>query len=214
MEYFTVRNWRKFQHYKDRNPPWVKLHFELLSSQDWVMLADASRCLLVACILIASRNDGKIPQNTEYLRRVAYLDNVDFKPLIDIGFLESASICVQMIPNARPETETYKEETPMSLTGVNGISGVRKRKTRNRISYTPEFESFWSEYPRGVGKGEAFIEWRKVLDDGYPAEKVIRSAKQFAEDMRREGRDESKIRHACRFLKKDFWKDFCFKEAE
>ena len=37
MEYFTVRNWRKFQHYTDRNPPWIKLHFEMLSSADWVV---------------------------------------------------------------------------------------------------------------------------------------------------------------------------------
>jgi len=25
-----VKNWGKFQHYKDRNPPWIKLHRGLL----------------------------------------------------------------------------------------------------------------------------------------------------------------------------------------
>jgi len=33
-----VKNWEKYQHYKDRNPPWIKLHFELLTSADWVPL--------------------------------------------------------------------------------------------------------------------------------------------------------------------------------
>lgn len=29
--HFKVRNWEQFQHYKDRNPPWIKLHFALLA---------------------------------------------------------------------------------------------------------------------------------------------------------------------------------------
>ena len=96
MEYFTVRNWRKYQHYTDRNPPWIKLHFEILSSPDWVMLADESRVLLVACMLIASRNEGRVPNNPEYIKRLCYMKKVAFKPLIDIGFLEYASGCKQL----------------------------------------------------------------------------------------------------------------------
>ena len=77
------------------------------------MLADASRVLAVASILIASRNEGKIPLDEEYMKRVAYLSSVDFKPLIDIGFLERASKCTQLRTNALPELETeYKESTP------------------------------------------------------------------------------------------------------
>jgi hypothetical protein len=26
VQYFTVKNWLKHQHYKDRRPPWIKLH--------------------------------------------------------------------------------------------------------------------------------------------------------------------------------------------
>jgi hypothetical protein len=109
-----VKNWEKFQHYKDRNPPWIKLHFEILSSADWVMLDDASRVLAVACMLIASRNDGHVPENPDYIKRVAYLNQKpNFKPLIDCGFLEP---CKQMLADAsklqadaRPETETETE---------------------------------------------------------------------------------------------------------
>lgn len=107
---YRVRNWRQFQHYKDRNPPWIKLHFAMLSSRDWVMLDDASRVLAIACMLIASRNDGLIHNDPDYLRRVAYLSNVDFKPLIDCGFLEVASETEQMLATARPETEERRGE--------------------------------------------------------------------------------------------------------
>lgn len=88
---YKVKNWEQFQHYSDRNPPWIKLHFSLLSSEDWVMLSDASRLLAVVIMLIASRDKGAIDGSSkglQYLQRVAYLDKKpNLKPLIDTGFL-------------------------------------------------------------------------------------------------------------------------------
>ena len=55
---FKVKNWEQFQHYKDRNPPWIKMHFAVLASEDWVLLDDSSRVLMVACMLVASRMRG------------------------------------------------------------------------------------------------------------------------------------------------------------
>ena len=118
---YKVKNWTEFQHYRDRNPPWIKLHFSLLASEDWVTLDDASRVLAVACMLIASRNNGEVPNNPDYMRRVAYLNSTpNFKPLIDCGFLECASNMLadasamladasNLQANARPETETETE---------------------------------------------------------------------------------------------------------
>lgn len=117
MSTYIVRNWNKFQHYKDRNPPWIKLHFELLSSADWVTLDDASRVLAVACMLVASRNGGHIDGSARglmYLQRVAYLNSApNLKPLIECGFLECASAMLAdasaLQADARPETETEAE---------------------------------------------------------------------------------------------------------
>lgn len=110
-----VRNWRKFQHYNNRTPPWIKLHWELLSSEDWVSLDDASKLLAVACMLIASRNDGLVPDNPAYIKRVAYLDQTpNLKPLIECGFLENQladdSGSKQKQADATPETETELEK--------------------------------------------------------------------------------------------------------
>jgi hypothetical protein len=106
---YRVKNWRNFQHYKDRNPPWIKLHFSLLSSEDWVTLDDTSRVLAVACMLIASRNEGSIPSDPAYLKRVAYLNKTpNLTPLIKCGFLEPDSESKQTLADARPETETQK----------------------------------------------------------------------------------------------------------
>lgn len=107
---YKVKNWERFQHYRDRNPPWIKLHFALLSSSDWVTLDDASRVLAIACMLVASRNEGQIDGSASglaFLKRVAYLNRApSLKPLIDCGFLESASAnASNTLADARPETE-------------------------------------------------------------------------------------------------------------
>lgn len=118
-----VRNWHEFQHYKDRNPPWIKLHFALLASEDWVTLADASKLLAVVCMLIASRNNGMVPNNPAYLKRVAYLDKApNLKPLIECGFLEKvqadASESKQMLADARPEERRGRDREDYTLPSV------------------------------------------------------------------------------------------------
>ena len=86
---YRVRNWTKFQHYKDRNPPWIKLHVEILSSKDWVMLDDDGKLLAIACMIVAAKDNGNVPADPDYIQRVAYLKTKpDFKPLIKVGFLE------------------------------------------------------------------------------------------------------------------------------
>lgn len=123
---YKVKNWHHFQHYKDRNPPWIKLHYSLLSSRDWVTLDDASRVLAVAIMLIASRSEGEIDgsdDGLEYLKRVAYLNKKpNLMPLIECGFLEPASTMLAdasaLHTNAIPETETETQiPTEKALSG-------------------------------------------------------------------------------------------------
>lgn len=120
---YRIRNWRQFQHYRHRSPPWVKLHFELLSSADWVVLDDASRVLAVACMLLASRHDGLVPDDLQYLKRAAYLNNFpDIKPLIECGFLEEINIEQETMlasrkhlrTNTDPEESKRREEKRQS----------------------------------------------------------------------------------------------------
>ena len=82
-----VKNWEQYQHYWDRNPPWIKLHFALLSSADWVTLADSDRVLLIASMLLASKHGGEVPDDPDYMQRVASLTKKpNFANLIRCGF--------------------------------------------------------------------------------------------------------------------------------
>src|SRR5690554_116115 len=114
MQYIRIKNWEQFQHYKDRNPPWIKLHRELLSSRTWVMLDDASKALAVAIMLLAAGNDNKIPADPAYIQRVAYLQSLpDLSGLLATDFIEFIDESGNMLADAssaladaRPETET------------------------------------------------------------------------------------------------------------
>lgn len=173
---FKVKNWEQFQHYKDRNPPWIKLHFALLASEDWVTLDDASKLLAVVCMLIASRNNGLIPNNPDYLKRVAYLDRrPKLKPLLDCGFLEipQADASTVLAPasapqaDARPETETETEKKEH----LSEASSDARPKSKAKPTYPAEFEAFWLSYPRSptMSKSKTFEGWKKLSGDDRKA---------------------------------------------
>jgi len=56
-----VKNWAQFQHFKDRKPIWVKLYRELLDDIQWHELDAKSSKVLVMLWLLASENDGNLP---------------------------------------------------------------------------------------------------------------------------------------------------------
>ncbi len=151
MNTYRVKNWREFQHYAHRDPPWIKLHFRMLSSRDWVTLDDASRVLAIACMLIASRNQGLIEDDPEYIQRVAYLKKPpDFKPLIKCGFLELASESKQVLATASvvltndvSETERETEEECAKRPPLaNGFHGKPKPKKTHTppTDFKPDLE--------------------------------------------------------------------------
>jgi hypothetical protein len=202
-----VKNWEQFQHYRDRNPPWIKLHFALLASEDWVTLDDASKLLAVVCMLIASRNNGMVPNNPAYLKRVAYLDRVPkLKPLIDCGFLEipqaAASVAQahdsELQADARPETETESENID-SLSETSSDQPLKKAKTaKPKKQYSEAFESFWTSYPRTptMSKSEAFREWQKL--DGAEQASCAGAVSAYAAYLKT--KPDLETVHACRFI--------------
>lgn len=57
-----VPNWRKFQHYKDRSPVWIKLYRSSLTDRQIATLDDFSFRVLVTIWLLASDNDGLVDE--------------------------------------------------------------------------------------------------------------------------------------------------------
>jgi hypothetical protein len=85
---FSVKNFERFQHYKDRSPPWIKLYNELLDDYEFGRLPDASKMHLVAIWLLASRSDNKIPYDSAWVaRRINANTKVDLTLLACAGFI-------------------------------------------------------------------------------------------------------------------------------
>ena len=162
-----IKNWKKFQHFKDRNPPWIKLHREVLYQRDINMISDCSFRLLINLWLLASEDETKegiLPP----LEDIAWRLRLDEKKIIQslqelTEWVEQDDINVisERYQVGPPETETEAE------TEVESLS-VRKR---TRHKYSDDFEDFWKyasvmyhKTPSGI-KGQAFKEWKKDRPD-------------------------------------------------
>jgi hypothetical protein len=55
-----IKNWKKFQHFKDRRPPWIKLYRDILDDVEWHELDAQSSKILVMLWLIASEDENGI----------------------------------------------------------------------------------------------------------------------------------------------------------
>jgi hypothetical protein len=86
--YVSVKDIEHYQHYKHRNPPWVKLYYSLLDDPAFLALNEVQQCRYIKLIMLASRQMNCISTDPEYLGRVMRIpEQVDVTPLIDAGFL-------------------------------------------------------------------------------------------------------------------------------
>jgi hypothetical protein len=119
------KNWDKFQHYRDRCPPWIKLHRDILNDRIFASLPVASKALAPLLWLLASESkDGEFDAASDELAfrlHFAIKDiEIGLKPLIDNGFFVDASTmlapCYQVaIPEREGERETETEKKPVAL---------------------------------------------------------------------------------------------------
>lgn len=64
------KNWDSFQHYKNRRPPWIKLHHTLVDDVNFHALKGEDAKFLVMIWLIASEDFGKLPPVAELAFRL------------------------------------------------------------------------------------------------------------------------------------------------
>jgi hypothetical protein len=159
MKTFSVKNYEKFQHYKDRSPPWIKLYNELLDDYEFGLLPDASKMHLVAIWLLASRSENKIPFDPAWVaKRINATEAVDLQLLADRKFIplnqrvqgvdrvaskprakrlssfcEYAGTKPPKIPKWLPSTRAERS-SPSPGHGPNGMAFAAPRQTRSRAA--------------------------------------------------------------------------------
>lgn len=110
-----VKKWGEFQHYKNRNPPWIKLQKSTLDDFDFACLPLASKALAPLLWLLASESqDGTVRIDPDWLAFRLRFTEADvvagLTPLIDKGFLICASdVLAPCLQDACLETEGEAE---------------------------------------------------------------------------------------------------------
>ena len=91
-----VKNWNKFQSFKDRRPPWIRLHKTFLDDYSFQTMSVQARALLPMIWLLVSEDENPVSgllriryQEIAYRLRIGYEElKVLIDEIIRAGFLE------------------------------------------------------------------------------------------------------------------------------
>ena len=212
MHYIRIVNWLKYQHYKNRRPPWIKLYSKLLRKYEFICLQDDSKLLLMFLWLLAStieKDDPLIPSDPKYLKQqLPFKGKIDLQPLIKQGFIELIANCKQNdsklrqteAPYTETETETETEEETETEKKKKGfqpplpLEVVEYAMTINYPIDGNQFIDFYSSKNWMIGKNK-MSDWRAAVRtwkrrDGmnpHTGKKEETTAEQLAR-IEREGR--------------------------
>lgn len=122
----TIPNWSTFQHYKNRDPIWIRNYTSLLHNQDYLDLTGHERAVLHGLWLAYASSHAQLRLDTRSLTRQLSLRvaSAQLEALNHAGFIEvSAS---SPLPRTREGARERRREVitppPPSL-GANGDGG-------------------------------------------------------------------------------------------
>lgn len=130
----NIKGWKKFQHFKDRRPPWIKLYRDLLDDPEWHELDAEAAKALVMLWLIASENDGALPDTKKLAFRLRTTEAKIKQILSSLShWLEGDDIetISSRYQDDAPETETETEkDTAGAVTSIYAFEAGIIRLTK------------------------------------------------------------------------------------
>lgn len=117
MKVYRFRNWDRFQHYKKRLPPWIKLHRSLLDDAQFHALEAQAAKYLPLAWLLASENNGVLNFTDEALA---------FRLRITVDMLrhciELWSPWIECVNDASESIALCKQVAPLSASASVSVS--------------------------------------------------------------------------------------------
>jgi hypothetical protein len=160
-----IKNWSKFQHFKDRRPPWVKLYRDILDDVEWFELDPKLAKILVMLWLIASEEqDGILPDAKKLAFRLRLSEKEINSAIIGLShWLEHSDIdgISSGYQDDLPETETEKEKEE------------REKREKLALDVKLGFIEFWKCYPKKIAKPNAEKAWMKIAPDVDLSKRII-----------------------------------------
>jgi len=177
----TPKNWKSFQHYKDRSPAWIKLHKGLMTDFAFNRLPLASRALAPMLWLLASEyEEGQITASMDEIAFRLHVSaaelNAALKPLIDSGFFIASEVLAMQEQAAIPEKEDIGKRTREE----------REEKSRSASPPSEDFETLKRVYPRRKGNygwKAAERKFNSLVKTGVDPKAIIAAAKRLGETL-------------------------------
>ncbi len=205
MQYLRIKNFNQYQHYKDRNPPWIKLYRAILHDYELRSLPIPSRLAYIFCLIIASETDNRIPHDLNFLTaRFGFdVDESVLTPLITSRFLLASGAIRVLAPDALCSSLLFSYEK--SISSPDSLSSPDSPDLKSK-SQTDDFEQFWLAYPKKVGKKAARVAWRNASDrPGLPSIlEAVSLARRSQQWMKENGQF---IPHPATWLNQGRWSD-------
>ncbi|MCG8434418.1 MAG: hypothetical protein MJA83_10340 [Gammaproteobacteria bacterium] len=159
MDYFEIANFDKYQHYKDRNPPWIKLHRDILENYEFSCLQDASKAHLILIWLLASRLENRLPYDADWIKsKIGANEKIDLDELEKTGFIKKIS---DVAERKQFDSNPLADDKQLAMPETEGeVEAEADKKI-----YSQNFLSFWNVYPKKKAKGKAWVAWKKLKPD-------------------------------------------------
>jgi len=154
-----------------------------------------------------------VPAKTFYsINEETYLKLIKLNPKTSFpktGKLESPKAGNQFPENGKTNTENTTENTIPPIISPEGGESVGDFKDEEGITETPSkesFETFWSIYPRKIGKENAYKQFEANLRKKHNFEEMLNSAKLYGAYCQQRQLEPSYIKTPAAFLK-NIWND-------
>jgi hypothetical protein len=143
--WIIVRNWERFQHYKDRDPYFIKLYTELQHDHNWLALTGHQRAVLVGIWLEYASARCQLPLNTASLtRRLALrVSSATLKALNHAGFIEFSSRAALEIARSQEVEAEIERETEREVKGSTVRRRAREHDVEKLIDELEQLEARW-----------------------------------------------------------------------
>jgi len=126
--YLKIINWDEFQHYKDRDPKWIKVYRNITDNYEFSQLPDFAKGHLLGLWLLAAKLDNKIPADVKWIgTRINSTVKIDLELLERSGFIAP----YQMIQNDTEDVEYSSDDA--SLEREREEEKRREEKKRGRF---------------------------------------------------------------------------------
>lgn len=204
----TVRNHDKYQRYRNRTPPWIKLYRKILNNREYTQLTDSQWRLGIEVLLLATEDGSGVLECTieDLLFRLhRKIKPADLQALESVGFITIGEHDAHVAHTTGVQAAHAEIDNSEIETEVETETDGHRRLAAQRVTelWGKGFDKLWKHYPRKVSKAQARRTWMKLKPtNGVDPDKLFNAIVQNLRERVREwrDRDDDKVPHMSTWL--------------